>query len=103
MFIIKTNEVSRFSKGDLQLYNFMIGYPYKKSWTRQRLVKNLLINEPYDNSYLYTLMESSPEKYNMENFSDIMEEVNISSINKTDTHIDYTKTLEKYYSMTNLF
>lgn len=99
MFIIKTNDVSRFSKGDLQLYNFMIGYPYKKSWTRQRLIQNLMINEPYDNSSLYTLMESFPEKYNMENFSDIMEVVNISTVNKTDTQIDYTKTLQEYISI----
>ena len=99
MFIIKTNEVSRFRKGDLQLYNFMIGYPYKKSWTRQRLIKNLMINEPYDNSSLYTLMESSPEKYNMEKLSDLMEIVNISTVNKTDTQIDYTKTLQEYISI----
>ena len=81
----------------------MIGYPYKKSWTRQRLIKNLMINEPYDNSSLYNLMESFPEKYNMETLSDLMEIVNISTINKTDTQIDYEKTLEKYYSVTNLF
>ena len=81
----------------------MIGYPYKKSWTRQRLIKNLMINEPYDNSSLYSIMESSPEKYNMEKLSDLMEIVNISTINKTDTQIDYEKTLEKYYSVTNLF
>lgn len=99
MNIIKTNEISRFSKGDLQLYNFMIGYPYKKSWTRKRLIKNLMINEPYDNSSIYNLMKSFPERFNMETLSDIMEVVHISSVNKTDTQIDYTKTLQEYISI----
>tara|TARA_B100000787_G_scaffold168656_1_gene157844 strand:- start:1047 stop:1349 length:303 start_codon:yes stop_codon:yes gene_type:complete len=98
MFILTKNDTTRFSKGDLQLYNFMMGYPYKKSWNRQNLIKNLMVNEPGDCSELYTIMATCPKKYNMELFSDIMEKVNLSSINNESGGINFTKTLELYYS-----
>jgi hypothetical protein len=99
-YIVTSNEPKSFSKGDLQLYNFMMGYPYKKSWNRQKLIKNLMVNEPYDNSYMYRIFEREPRKYNMTVLSDIMEKINISTINtENDKWIDYEKTIDLYYQI----
>ena len=99
-YIVTSNEPKSFSKGDLQLYNFMMGYPYKKSWNRQKLIKNLMVNEPYDNSYMYRIFEKEPRKYNMTVLSDIMEKINISTINTdNDKWIDYEKTIDLYYQI----
>lgn len=99
-FIVTSNEPKNFSRGDLQLYNFMMGYPYKKSWNRQKLIKNLMVNEPYDNSEVYRIFEREPTKYNMTVLSDIIEKINISTINTdNDKWIDYEKTIELYYQI----
>ncbi len=99
MNIITASSHKCFSRGDLQLYNFMMGLPYKKSWTRQRLIRNLKTKEPNDNREVYRIFETNPSKYNLNSLSNIMERTNISTINTSDQKgIDYEKTLEIYYS-----
>ena len=101
-YIVTSNEPKSFSRGDLQLYNFMMGYPYKKSWNRQKLIKNLMVNEPYDNSDMYRIFEMEPTKYNMTILSDIMDKINISTVNTdNDKWIDYRKTIDLYYQIYN--
>ena len=59
-FIVTTKNCDgRFSKAELQVYNFIMGYPFYKSWSRDRLVQNLVHNEPYDNSNLYYLLHKN--------------------------------------------
>lgn len=98
--IITTNEPKKFSRGELHLYNFMMGYPYKKSWNRQMLIRNLMVNEPYDNSEVYRIFKTQPSTYNMDTMLRMMEHINISTINYgNDKCIDYEKTLERYFTI----
>ena len=94
-FIVTTNNRNgRFSKPELQLYNFMMGYPFYKSWSRDRLVQNLIQNEPYDNSNLYYVLNKN-KHLDISILIEIFSRVSISTSNYVGgSRIDYPTTLK---------
>ena len=94
------NDNDNLKKSDLLMFNFMMGYPFKKSWNKKKLAHNLIINEPVDNSYIIYQFENNPEKYNMEMLNIILFKKPFSSIDIKESvkdTMDILKTMELFY------
>ena len=98
------NDIDNLKKSDLLMFNFMMGYPFKKTWTKKKLAHNLITNEPVDNSYIIYQFENNPEKYNMEMLNIILFKKPFSSINikgSVKETMDILKTMELFYNYLN--
>ena len=89
---ITQNEDDQISIEDLFLYNLIYAVPFKQNWGKQKLISNLITNEPGDNSVLLSYLEKDPEF--IENL--YIKIKPFSSVNNGDT-IDIDNTLKRIY------
>ena len=77
------------SKTDLLMFNYMYGLKYKKSWTKKKLISNLMKNEPNNDKILEVFLQN-PGRFNMKTLYNTLKKCPFSSpSNKTiDIHID---------------
>ena len=98
-YVLMYKKHSNLKKSDLLMFNFMMGYPFKKSWNKRKLCHNLICNDPVDNSYIIYQFENNPEKYNMEMLNIILFKKPFSSIDIKESvkeTMDILKTIELF-------
>ena len=84
-------------KSELILFNLMAGISFKKSWTKPKLLQNLMKTEFNNTVELISLCNKCPV-YSMENLNEMLDKVHISSIDNKDGSIDFVKTIHKLHT-----
>ena len=75
----------------------MAGISFKKSWTKPKLLQNLMKTEFNNTVELISLCNKCPV-YSMENLNEMLDKVHISSIDNKDGSIDFVKTIHKLHT-----
>ena len=86
-------------KSELLLFNLMAGISFRKSWTKTKLVHNLMRTEFKNIEQLISLCAGNGHTvYSMENLNEMLDKVHISSIDNKDGSIDFVKTIHKLHT-----
>lgn len=88
-------------KHELLMFNFILALPYKKSWVREKLIRNIYTNEPPEENGIISYFDDTPDLYTLENLSIVMKNNPFSSVNKNRNEIDIHETLNAYSSHYN--
>ena len=83
-------------KTELLMYNFILSIPYKKSWTNEKLIRNIYTKEQPNENSLLMYFDDKHDHYNLRNLCLIMKHHPFSSVNKNCNEIDSHQTLNSY-------
>ena len=84
------------SKAELLMFNFILAIPYKKTWEKDKLLRNIYKTEPPEENNLLKYFDDKHELYNLTQLYIVMKTYPFSSINKNNKEIDTNKTLNMY-------
>ena len=92
--------IHNISKSELLMFNFILGLSYKKSWTKERLIRNIYMNEFVEyNQLLNYFSNDNNSIYTLPKLNNIMKHTPFSSVDNINNEMIIHDTLNVYHKL----